>query len=303
MATVEVVPGRCNVGIHHVLIGTDLSHQSEAALRCGLDFSRLFGAEAEIVYVLPTEEYVVAGPEGMLAARDAARRDLLDLQAWISRRRTHDDDAGYRVTMLEGAAADCVLQYARDKKADLIVLGTHGRSGLGKVLLGSVAEKVFRRARAPVLTVGPNFRRPQRINTIREILAPCDLSPKSHPGVRFACALARQHHAKLTVLHVVDGPNEVMRLDPEGAKSRIECELMEIIGEPRHEVEVHCHVECGKVAQTVLDVASEQSADLIVLGVRPSAGVLDRFMWPIAYELVRGAACPVLTLRGQVPAH
>jgi nucleotide-binding universal stress UspA family protein len=94
-----------------------------------------------------------------------------------------------------------------------------------------------------------------------------------------------------------------MRLDPEGAKSRIECELMEIIGEPRHEVEVHCHVECGKVAQTVLDVASEQSADLIVLGVRPSAGVLDRFMWPIAYELVRGAACPVLTLRGQVPAH
>ena len=303
MATLELVPTLAGVGIHHVLVGTDLSHQSEAALRYGLDFSRLFGADTEIVYVLPTEQYVVAGPEGMLAARDAARRDLLALRTSIRCRRGHDDDTGYRITMCEGEVADCLLQCARDKKADLIVLGTHGRTGLGKAVLGSVAEKVFRRAHAPVLTIGPNVRRQHRMDAIGELLAPCDLSPKSHPAVQFACALARAHHARLTVLHVVDSASEALRVDPERAKACIRDSLKGIVGEHGREVNVRYRVEFGKVAPTVLDVASERNADLIVLGVRPSSGMLDRFAWPIAYELVRGASCPVLTLRGPIPAH
>jgi len=300
MVTSELAPNSVGVGIHYVLIGTDLSHQSERAIRYGLDFARLLGAEAEIVYVLPTEEYVVAGPEGLQAARDAARRDLLELRSSISSRSSYDDNAGFHVAMCEGAVAECLLQHAGDKKADLIVLGTHGRGGLGKALLGSVAEKIFRRSRVPVLTVGPNAQRQHEVDAIREIVAPCDLTDGSHSAVWFACGMAASHHSRLTVLHVVDGGSEAVRIDPERAEACIRDRLSAAVGEHGHGVDVFYRVESGRIAPTVLDVSAERHADLIVLGVRPSSGILDRFAWPIAYEVVRGASCPVLTLRGRI---
>jgi nucleotide-binding universal stress UspA family protein len=94
-----------------------------------------------------------------------------------------------------------------------------------------------------------------------------------------------------------------MKLDPERVKQEIRQELAGIVGTSAEGVNVHYRIEVGKVSSCVLDVATEIDSDLIVLGVRPSLGLLDRFMWPIAYELVREAACPVLTIRGGVPAR
>src|ERR1035438_3775407 len=156
MATAELAA--TGVGIHNVLIATDFSHRSFGVLNYGLNFVRRYGAHAEIVYVLPVDEYALAGPEAVAAAQDAARRDLLELKTKLRCTRTFEDDADYRVTMLEGPIADCLLQWAHEKKIDLIVVGTHGRSGLGKVIPGSVAEKIFRHSDMPVLTVGPHVR-------------------------------------------------------------------------------------------------------------------------------------------------
>lgn len=301
MATAELTPA--SVGIHHVLIGTDLSHQSDVALRYGLGFVRLYGAEAEIVYVMPTEEYVMAGPEGMLAARDASRRDLLELKSRMRRSHPYDEDTDYHVTMVEGDVAECLLQCAREKKIDLIVLGTHGRSGLGKALLGSVAEKVFRHSAVPVLTIGPNIHRLQGWQEVRKIVAPCDLTPKSHSAMRYACALAKAHNSELTVVHVIDGANEGAKVDPERVKAGVRERLSDIISKLSEGLEVQYRIEFGRVSSTILDVASAVEADLIVLGVRPSSGLFDRFQWPVAYELVREATCPVLTIRGKTPVH
>ena len=301
MATAELT--RSSVGIHNVLIATDFSHQSETTLKFGLDFAHLYGAQAEILYVMPTEDYVIAGPDGMLAAREAARRDLLELKDRLRRSKARDEDADYHVNMLEGSVAECLVQCARDKKADLIIVGTHGRGGLGKMILGSVAEKVFRHSSVPVLTIGPNLHRPRRINEVRHVLAPCDLTPRSHPAVQYACALAAAHNSPLTVLHVIEHANEGMRLDPERIKQGIREELGGIVGRHADGLDVRYRIEIGRVASTILNVAFESEADLIVLGVRPSSGLLDRFMWPIAYELVREAACPVLTIRGSAPVR
>jgi len=299
MATAELT--RSSVGIHNVLIATDFSHQSGATLNYGLDFAHLYGAQAEIVYVMPTEDYVIAGPDGILAAKEAARRDVLELKTRLRQCRAFDEDADYHVSMLEGSVTECLLQCAREKKIDLIVVGTHGRGGLGKMILGSVAEKVFRQSPVPVLTIGPNLHRPQRISEVRRILALCDLTPKSHPAVQYACALAKAHASELTVLHVTEHANEGTRLDPERVKPGIRENLGEIVGRHADGLDIHYRIEFGRVASTILNVAFESKADLIVLGVRASSGLLDRFMWPIAYELVREAACPVLTLRGSVP--
>ncbi len=289
------------VGIHNVLIATDFCHHSAGALTYGLNFAHRYSAHSEIVYVLPTEEYALAGPEALRAAKDAARRDLLDLKTRLRHSLEFEEDVDYRVSMLEGSAAECLLQWAREKRIDLIVVGTHGRGGMGKFILGSVAEKVFRRSPVPVLTIGPHVCRPRELSSTHSILAPCDLTPRSHPAIQFACALAREHNSQLTVLHAIEHSNEGMKLDPERVKQRVRQELGEIVGKGAEGVDVHYLVESGKIASTILDTATQIDADLIVLGVRPSSGLLDRFMWPIAYELVREAACPVLTIRGGAP--
>jgi nucleotide-binding universal stress UspA family protein len=292
-----------SVGIHRLLIATDLSHRSDVVVACGVEFARLFGAHSEIAYVLPTDEYALAGPEGMIAGREAARRDLLELKSRLRRDAAYDDDSDAEVTLLEGPVAETLLQFAHDKIIDLIVVGTHGRGGLGKLLLGSVAEKVFRHSPAPVLSIGPNLHHARRWNTVQEILAPCDLTPKSHAAVRYACDLARAHHSSVTVLYVVEGASEGTRTDPERVKAGIRERLVDIVGRKAEGLDLNYKIEFGRVAPTILDVASEVKAELIVLGVRPSSGVFDRFQWPVAYELVREAMCPVLTIRGRAPAN
>lgn len=301
MATAEFA--RTSVGIHNVLVATDFSHHSDSALKFGLDFAHLYGAQAEIVYVLPTEDYVIAAPDGMLAARESARRDLLALKNNLRQSRASNEDDDPRLTMLEGPVAESLLEWAHDKKIDLIVVGTHGRGELGKIILGSVAEKIFRQSPVPVLTIGPNMQRPHRLTRVRQILAPCDLTSKSHPAIRYACTLAEAHDSKLVVLHVIEGKDEGTKFDPERAKMGIRDNLAEIVGKQADGLDVHYRVEFGTVASTILDVASDCDTDLVVLGVRPSSGLLDRFMWPIAYALVREATYPVLTIRGRGPIH
>jgi nucleotide-binding universal stress UspA family protein len=131
------------VGIKNVLIATDFSHHSDIALRYGLEFAHLSGAQAEIVYVVPTDEFALAGPEGLHAAREAARRDLLEFKLRLRQTGTLIDKVDYRLTMLEGPVADCLLQCAREKKVDLLVVGTHGRRGLGKFVLGWWRRRSF----------------------------------------------------------------------------------------------------------------------------------------------------------------
>ena len=301
MASAEITI--TNVGIHNVLIASDLTHQSDAVVTIGLDFARLFGAHAEIAYVLPTGEYALAGGEGILAGRDAARRDLVELKNRLRRNAAYDDESDQQVMLLEGPAAECLLQCACDKKADLVVVGTHGRGGIGKALLGSVAEKVFRHSSVPVLTIGPNIHHTRGWDHVRQILAPCDLTPKSHPAVKYACDLAKAHNSKVTVLYVVNDASEATPINADRIKASILERLVDIVGRKAEGLDLNYKIEFGRVAPTILDVASSLSADLIVLGIRPSSGVLDRFQWPIAYELVREATCPVLTMRGKTPAH
>lgn len=291
------------VGIHNVLIATDFARHSDYALKYGLDLAHLYGAQTEIVYVLPTEEYALAGPDGMQAAKDAARRDLLDLKTKLRHSHAFEEDVDYHVSMLEGDVSDCLLQWAHDKRIDLIVVGTHGRGGFGKIILGSVAERLFRHSPVPVLTIGPHIRRPKEIGSTHNILAPCDLAPTSHSAVKFACSLAKGHNSRLTVLHVVEPANEDTKLNPQSVRQAAREKLVEIVGKNGEGVDIHYRIEFGKVASTILEEATDTDADFIVLGVRRSSGILDRFMWPIAYELVCEAACPVLTIRGCVPAR
>jgi nucleotide-binding universal stress UspA family protein len=295
MATAQLTPVK--VGIQNVLIATDFSHCSNAALNFGLQVAKAYNAQAHVVFVIPADQFLLAGAEAYVAARDAARRDLEQLQAELQRAHSHAEGEAYHLYLLEGDAAQSILDFAQQKRVDLIVVGTHGRGGLGKALIGSVAERVFRQSPVPVLTLGPHLRRPTRDNPPTNILVAADFTPSSARAARYAAMLARENKAKLTLLHVVNRKQIDCAPDPAAIRRGIELRLPDLLGPEGDAVDYSVRVEVGSVVPTVLNALNEGNVDLLVIGVRRSSSVLDRLMFPHAYELVCESSCPVLTLR------
>jgi nucleotide-binding universal stress UspA family protein len=293
MVTAQLAPA--GVGIHNVLIATDFSQCSDRILEYGISLSKDYQAKAYVAFVVPSDEFLLAGPDAYVAAKDAARRDLIDLKAELLRAHSYVEGKDYHLYMLEGDAAQAILDFAQLKKTDLIVLGTHGRGGLSKALLGSVAEKVFRHSPVPVVTIGPCHRGSARRDAPKNILVAVDFTPASERAIREAALLAREHKATLTALHVLK-----RAAAGDGSLQGAKATLAELVKRASCGVDCALRVEVGPVVPTILHTAAQSETSLLVVGVRSSLGVLDRLMWPHAYELVREARCPVLTVRGKV---
>jgi len=300
MVTAQLTP--VGVGIQNVLIATDFSTYSNAALNYGLQLARSYEATTYVVFVVPADEFLIAGPDAYVAAKEAAARDLQELKAELNRKHSYVEGRDYHLCLLEGAVAQTILDFAHRKRIDLIVLGTHGRGGLGKALMGSVAERVFRQSPVPVLTLGPHLHRHVRDHSPHNILVAADLTSASARAARFAATLARESHARLTLLHVVDPKNFEHVPDKADAQRAVELRLQELAGQPCDGLGVAARVDVGRVVPTILHALDEMDADLLVIGVHPSRGLLDRVMFPHAYELVCESPCPVLTLR-ESPRH
>jgi nucleotide-binding universal stress UspA family protein len=135
----------------------DFSDASRAAMEVAADLARRFGAELVLFHAYPVPGYTF--PDGSVVASPKMLQDLADgaerhLQSW---RLEAEPIAArpVRIVKVAGEPASEIVAFARDERIDLLVLGTHGRSGLEHALMGSIAERVVRRARCPVLTVRP----------------------------------------------------------------------------------------------------------------------------------------------------
>jgi nucleotide-binding universal stress UspA family protein len=295
MTTAQLTP--IGVGIHNVLIATDLSGFSNSAVNFGLRLASSCHARAFVVSVLPVDQFLMAGPEVYVAAKDAARRDMEELEADLRRAHSCALEEECRFYLLEGDVARAILEFAQEKEVDLVVVGTHGRGGLQKALLGSVAERIFRSSPVPVLTLGPGTCGSSFRTEPREILVAADFTPPSRRAVQYALRLAHERNSKLTLLHVVD-PRQLRHVpDSAAAMQGMKIRLTELLGGEAEDVPCSIRVVVGQITETILLMAGERHADLIVLGVRPSSGMLDRLRIPHAYEVICAAPCPVLTLR------
>jgi len=297
MATAQLTP--VGVGIHNVLIATDFSRCSTMALSFGLELAHGYHASAYVAYVLPAEQYMVVGPDAYEAARDTAHRDLMELRHELRKKHSYIEGEDYHLFLLEGEVAESILDFARQKEIDVIVVGTHGRGGLGRALMGSVAERVFRMSAVPVLTLGPHLQRIARASSPRNILVPVDFSPASERAAHYAIAMAREHGATLTMLHVIEHWPAQAQVDRPRVTQALREKVEDLLAEEVRGLRCNVRIEMGRVVETILYTANGTEADLVVLGVRPRTGLLNRLMWPHAYEIVREAACPVLTVRGE----
>src|SRR5271166_6017068 len=188
-----------------VLIATDLSPVSAKPLHHALGMALHYGAKLYVAHVVSTVPYLIAGPQALAVAYEGASQSIQQLQSDL----LHDDSA-------KGLDCEFIIRYGRvweqlhaiiyQKQIDLIVVGTDARRGIEKVLLGSVAEQVFRDASCPVLTVGPHSYQESRVDLtgeIRTYLFATDFGETSLRALPQAVSLASQTNAGLILLHVV----------------------------------------------------------------------------------------------------
>jgi nucleotide-binding universal stress UspA family protein len=178
------------------------------------------------------------------------------------------------ITVEVGSAARAIIERARRLPADLIVMGTHGASGFEHLVLGSVTEKVLRTATCPVMTVPPRQRATSRL-PFKHLLCAVDFSDASLAAVRWSLSLARESNSALTPLHVL----ESLLPDTTNASQWRVC------------------VRHGKPHVQILEAAATEPSDLIVIGVRGRNPIDMMLLGSTANQVVRRAACPVLTLR------
>lgn len=291
---------KTRVSLKNILFATDFSPAAEAALPYAIGLATRYGGTVHGLHVRFPATYPVVGPEAMPQVLEAAEE-----QAKIEAQQLHQMLAGvpHEVSVGEGEVWPMISEIAPKDKTDLIVIGTHGRTGVTRVLLGSVAEEIFRKALCPVLTVGPHVSKDtERRLEMKEILYATDFSPESLAALPFAVSLAQEHQARLTLLHVV-GPPKVGELVH--AEQYAESTLRRLRALVPAEAEPWCEpnfkVEHGPEADKIMEVANALGADLIVLGVRGAqggTGAATHLLQSIAHRVVTQARCPVLTVRG-----
>jgi nucleotide-binding universal stress UspA family protein len=284
------------IAIRNILVATDFTRASFKPACYGIALARQYGSKLYLLHVVghpriaphgshPIDEAVViALQEGETLKRKLAKQAPLA-------------EVEHSLIVQYGDTWEEVSQIISSEAIDLVVVGTHGRTGIRKFVLGSVAEKIFRNSPCPVLTVGPSVRVSRSPGAEpTHVLVPTDFSSASRSALEYAQFIAREHHAQLTLLNVLDVP--IGNIQQLLAKSR--ASLRNFAAEEALLTSGPALVtRAGAVAETVLNFAREERADLIVLGVRSATGLKDHALWPNAYRIVCGAPCPVLTVRGR----
>ena len=205
----------------------------------------------------------------------------------------------------EGVPADHVLDCARWLPADLIVMGTHGRSGFEHLVLGSVAEKVLRNAVCPVLTVPPRTATTSTL-PFKRLLCAVDFSEPSLQALQAALSIAEEADAELTVLNVIDWPDDETFLAETFTSADLLKQLQAqtaqrleafIPDEARVWSRPSTKVAVGKAHREIVTAAAGTNADLIVIGVHGRNALDLTLFGSTTNQVVRRASCPVLTIR------
>jgi nucleotide-binding universal stress UspA family protein len=301
------------IDIRRILCPTDLSDISRRAVDHAAALARFYQAELELLYV---SEPLLPGPAAPAthppwAVLDPVVRGRLETALDELARPARAIGSRVQIAVREGGAVAEILARARDWPADIVVAGTHGRGGFERLVLGSVAEKVLRKAPCPVLAVPPPSEglHPSGQVLFQRIVCPVDFSGASLAALRHALRLAEESCAEITVMHVVewlveDEPGarpagfdvpEFRRYLAHDARER----LHQIVpDDARNWCRPREEVLGGRPWREILHVADERQADLVVMGVRGRNPVDLALFGSTTNHVVRGAHCPVLVVHG-----
>jgi nucleotide-binding universal stress UspA family protein len=293
----KAVQARTRISLKNILFATDFSPSSDAAAPFAIQIARSYGAKLYGVHVNPSDDYTAAAPEAWAAMAEAAEKET---KAHAQRLNEQLKGVEHEVVISEGNIWEVMSILIKQKEIDLIVLGTRGRTGLGKALLGSVAEQILRQAPCPVLTVGPHVTlQPEKAVRMREILYATDLAADFPVAAPYAISLAQENQAHLALLYVIENQKTGELVHPaELADSKLH-KLRQLVPQ---EAELWCEprymVEQGIPVEKILEASDRQCADLIVLGAQPAKWITTHLNASTVHKVVSEAKCPVLTVHG-----
>ena len=289
------------IKVENILFATDLDPSAQTTLFYALDLARRYNAKLYTVNVLPHMPFVEATEPDPEQIKATAKEELKIMAESFT-------DIKHEELVAQGEVPDVIAALAHEHNIDLIVIGTGGREGLGKLLLGSVAEAVFRRAECPVLTVGPHAAQWATAGRLQHILYATDFGAESVHALPYALSLAEENRARLTLLHVAlemhtalpePEPGAMPVLDPREVISGNKKLLAALIPEGTslwHEPEYL--VRFGPPIETILKSAKD--VDLIVLGVKRPMALTKHLGAGVAYKIACEAPCPVLSVGPEI---
>ena len=281
-----------------ILLATDFSPASNKALEYAASLARRYGSAIYLTHVITRDGYPLVSPdyaafslEKMHAEARQGFREILKSGQMI--------ELPYKILIQEGNLWPSIEELIKTYNIDLLVVGTRGVGAVEKVLIGSGAEEIFRKARVPVLTVGPSAtKEPLYEIEFKNILFATDFGRSSKREAEYAVSLAQEHCSRLRLLHVLPHPEaygkDVLAVEKENDMAQLR-ELVATGGE------LHCkldfEVAVGEPVHQILRIAEETKADLIIMGAKARGSFAGNVPHTKAYRIVCGARCPVLTVR------
>ncbi len=300
--------------IQRILCPTDYSACAEHAFQYAAHWASLFNAELHLLHVVEVPQPAVdmlAGdfttmpvivPSVPLPARDVSR-ELKKQHAKASTRIVEAE-------MQEYGAVEGILTYIDEHAIDLVVMGTHGRQGTNRILLGSVAEEVVRRASCPVCAIREALL-PEFQLSFDRILVPVDFSAYSRDAVQMAKQWAHKEGAELLVLNVLEEVNlpgvyelENSFVNTPETRARVEDSLLDWVADIEGpDVNVHAYARFGYPARTIKEVAKDHGVNLVMMGTHGRTGLSRMLLGSVAEKVIRTVPCAVVVLRkDKIPA-
>jgi nucleotide-binding universal stress UspA family protein len=282
------------LSLKNILVPTDFSSASQSALPFAQALAQTYGSTVLLAHTIPPEPHRqivtdhVPEEDEVVGGNARLKMDTLLEEPGF---------AGIPVkTLLDrGDVDDVISEIVSEHAIDLVVLGTHGRRGVSKMILGSEAERIYRSATCPVLTVGPKVQHKVEWG-LRQILCPIDTSEDPAQMLGYALSLAEEHQSRFILMQVI--PLVPWQHQAE-MEERSRQTLEKLIPEQSKDwCSPECVVRWEYPPEAILLEAEKRGADLIVMSVhRSHATSWSHLPWPIASEVISQAPCPVLTIR------
>lgn len=296
--------------IKSILLATDFAEASKKPLHHAAGIARHYGACLYLTHVVQPSFLALVDPD----AREA-RGEAVCKQAEDFLRDPVLDNVSHELVLRKGEVWGELEKTIQEKAVDLVVVGTHGRKEIRKLVLGSVAERIFRHAPCPVLTVGPDSAEapsPGNTDGARSVLLATDLETTSHHALEYAISFATERKSKIVLLHVlceVHVPEKFRSCWMYASDTTIWRREAHLTSLRRMEELVsqtnglpfapEFVVQWGPTGENILRTAKRFHSDLIVLGLKPSAHITSasHLPWTTAHAVVCNSTCPVLTTR------
>ncbi|MEN6608186.1 MAG: universal stress protein [Bryobacteraceae bacterium] len=273
----------------HILCPVDFSETSALGLRFAAALARCSGAKLTVLYAdqfLPPAYFTHDHLEEISTRLAGAKAEAEQSLGEFVRRVAGLSEIPMSARVIEALPVDGIIRVTGELPADIIAMGTHGRSGFNRLMLGSVTERVLRTSSIPVLTVRPGRHGPEPFPSVRNVVCPVNNSGSARRALGYAARLSHCLGAELTVLHVRepgarDGIDDLCAWIPE--ETRKMCSVREVTRQ-------------GEAAQVIISAAVESSCDLLVLGARHRTFFDSTVIGTTSVRVVRHAPCAVLTV-------